>query len=68
MTDFDRGSSPAPQVKLDFRFADDEDADDLITIVNEAYACEEDPTAATYFRRGGGRIRKDEVKLFIFIA
>ena len=61
MTEVVCGSSPAPQVKLDFRFADDEDADDLIKIVNDAYACEEDPASATYFRREGGRVHKDEV-------
>ena len=48
--------------KLDFRFADEEDITDIVELVNQAYACETDPTSDRYFRNDGDKVSEEEVR------
>ena len=48
-------------MSLDFRFADEDDADEIASLVNSNSNSEETRGRAFYFRKAGGKITANEV-------
>ena len=55
------GSSP--KIKLDFRFADEDDAKEIAKVVNEAYQFEADIQSEFYFRKSENKVEADDVRI-----